>query len=165
MKKIIYILIMALTFPLLLISCFKEDFTKDPVVSDIKMYMTDKNGKDSLITEIFKGKKVKIAVNTDANIVAIWPSGVRTIMKKKNSTVDSTDLFGHPVLTASNCYSDYGLVKAQGLATTQMTGGWYAFYTYTAAGSFNLTIVATNHGYNSPELRRIIYDAGNITVN
>jgi hypothetical protein len=164
MKKIIYILIPVLTIPLFLTSCLKEDNTKNPTVSDIKMYMIDKTGKDSLITEIFKGKKIKIVVFTDANMVALWPGNVRTIMKKKNSTVDSIDMFNHPVLVASNYYSDYGLVKAQGVTTTVTTGGWYAFYTYAAAGDFDLTIVATNHGYDGPDLKRVIYEAGKITV-
>jgi hypothetical protein len=164
MKRIIYILTLALTFALFLPSCLKEDNVKNPTVSDTKMYMTDKTGKDSLVTEIFKGKKIKIVVYTDANIVSIWPGGVRTIMKMKNSTVDSTDMFGHPVLTASDCYSDYGLVLAKGLTTTVTTGGWYAFYTYTKAGEFDLTVVATNHGYDGPDLKRIIYTPGKITV-
>jgi hypothetical protein len=164
MKKIIYILILVLAFPLFLASCLKEDNVKDPVVSGTAMFMTDKQGKDSLITEIFKGKKIKIVVYTDANMVAIWPGAVRTIMKKKDGVNDSIDMFNHPVLTASNYYSDYGLVKAQGLASTQMIGGWYAFYTYPAAGSFNLTAVATKHGYDGPDLKRVIYDAGNVTV-
>jgi hypothetical protein len=164
MKKIIYILILVLTFPLFLASCLKEDNVKDPAISDVQMYMTDKTGKDSLITEIFKGKKIKIVVYTDANMISIWPGNVRTIMKKKNSTVDSIDMFNHPVLVASNYYSDYGLVKAQGVTTTVTTGGWYAFFTYAAAGEFDLTVVATNHGYDGPDLKRVIYEAGKITV-
>jgi hypothetical protein len=134
MKKIIYILFLALTFPLFLASCLKENNVKDPVISDTQMYMTAKDGKDSLINEIFKGKKIKIVVYTDANMVSIWPGGIRTIMKKKNSTADSIDMFNHPVLAASDWYADYGLVKAKGLTTTVTDGGWYAFYTYPASG-------------------------------
>jgi len=165
MKKIFFIsIILVLTVPLFLTSCLKEDNTKDPVVTDVKMFMTDQLGKDSLITEIFKGKKIKIVVYTNADLVAIWPGAVRTIMKKINSTVDSIDMYNHPVLVTSNYYSDYGLVKAQGLSTTQLSGGWYAYYTYPAAGSFDLTIVATNHGYDGPDLKRIIKDNGTVTV-
>ena len=164
MKKILYILILTLAVPLFIISCLKEDNVSDPFVSDTQMYMTAKDGKDSLITEVFKGKKIKIVVYTDANMVSVWPGGIRTIMKKKNSTVDSIDMFNHPVLVASDSYSDYGLVKAKGLTTTVMEGGWYAFYTYPAAGEFDLTVVATNHGYDGPDLRRIIYAAGKVTV-
>jgi hypothetical protein len=164
MKKIIYILILTLTVTFFLISCLKEDNVSGPVVSDTQMYMTAKDGKDSLITEVFKGKKIKIVAYTDADMVAIWPGGIRTILKKKNSTVDSIDMFNHPVLVASDWYSDYGLVKAKGLTTTVMEGGWYAFYTYPAIGEFDLTVVATNHGYDGPDLKRVIYDAGNVTV-
>ncbi len=165
MKKILFIsIILALTVPIFFTSCLKEDNTKAPVVTDIKMFMTDQLGKDSLITEIFKGKKIKIVVYTNADLVAIWPSAIRTIMKKKNSTADSIDMFNHPVLVVSDYYSDYGLVKAKGLSTTQLEGGWYAYYTYPATGSFDLTIVATNHGYDGPDLKRIIKDNGAVVV-
>jgi len=164
MKNILYIIILGLAIPFFLSSCLKEDNVSAPVINDVKTYMTDKTGKDSLITEIFKGKKIKIVVFTKADMVSVWPGGVRTIMKKKNSTVDSVDMFDHPVLVASDNYSDYGLVKAKGLTTTVMEGGWYAFYTYATAGEFDLTIVATNHGYDSPDLKRVIYEAGKVTV-
>jgi hypothetical protein len=164
MKKIIYTIILGLTLPFFLLSCLKEDNVKAPVISDVKTYMTDVNGKDSLITEIFKGNKIKIVVFTRADMVAIWPGGIRTIMKKKDGVTDSIDMFNHPVLVASDNYSDYGLVKAKGLTTTVMEGGWYAFYTYPSAGQFDLTIVATNHGYDGPDLKRVIYEAGKVTV-
>ncbi len=164
MKNLKYILILLLAVPLGLISCLKEDNVADPVINDIQMFMTDQNGKDSLIAEILEDKKIKIVVYTDANMVSIWPGGVRTIMKKKNSTQDSVDMFNHPVLVASDCYSDYGLVKAKGLTTTVTEGGWYAFYTYANAGDFDLTIVATNHGYDGPDLRRVVYQAGIMNV-
>ena len=158
------IIILLLPFPLFFISCLKEDNVKSPTVTAVKMYMTDVNGKDSLISEIPKEKSIKIVVETDADMVSIWPSGVRTIMKKMNSTADSIDMFNHPVLVASDSYVDYGLVKAKGLTTTVTEGGWYAFYTYTVAGDFDLTVVATNHGYDSPDLRKIVYEAGKVTV-
>jgi len=142
----------------------KEDNTVNPTITEIKMYMTDKSGKDSLISEIFKGKKIKIVVYTDADMIALWPGNLRTIMKKMNSTVDSLDMFNHPVLVTSNYYSDYGLVKAQGVTTTLTAGGWYAFFNYAAAGEFNLTVVATNHGYDGPDLKRVIFEAGKVTV-
>lgn len=164
MKNTTCRLLLLLTFPLFLISCLKEDNVKAPTISDIKMYMTDASGKDSLISGASKEKEIKIVVYTDADMVAIWPSGVRTIMKKENSTADSIDMFNHPVLVASDCYIDYGLVKAQGLTTTLTEGGWYAFYTYLAAGEFDLTVVATNHGYNGPDLKRTVYEAGKVTV-
>jgi len=105
MKKLKYILIVLLIAPVFIISCLKEDIVTDPYVSDVKMFMTDRSGKDSLITEIFEDKKIKIVVYTDANMVSVWPGGVRTIMKKKNSTEDSVDMFNHPVLVASDCIS------------------------------------------------------------
>ena len=164
MKKLIYIVILAYALPLLLASCLKEDNVADPVVTGTKMFMTDKSGKDSLITVIFKGAKIKIVVYTGADMVSVWPGGIRSIMKKKNSTVDSLDMFNHPVLVKSDSYSDYGLVLAKGLTTTVTEKGWYCFYTYPTAGEFNLTVVATNHGYDGPDLKRIIFDAGKVSV-
>jgi hypothetical protein len=164
MKNIIYIIILGLAIPFFLSSCLKEDNVSAPVISDVQTFMTDVNGKDSLITEIFKSKKIKIVVYTKADMVAVWPGGIRTIMKKKDGVTDSIDMFDHPVLVASDNYSDYGLVKAKGLTTTVMEGGWYAFYTYPNTGEFDLTVVATNHGYDSPDLKRVVFEAGKITV-
>jgi hypothetical protein len=164
MKKIKYMLFLTLALPFIISSCLKEDNVSAPVIGEIKTFMTDSAGKDSLITEIFKGKKIKIVVNSKADMVSIWPGGIRTIMKKKDGVTDSIDMFNHPVLVASDCYSDYGLVKAKGLTTTVTEGGWYAFYTYTSTGEFDLTIVATNHGYDGPDLRRVVYEAGKIAV-
>lgn len=145
-------------------SCLKEDNVSKPVVSDIQLFMTDVNGNDSLITEVFSGSKIKFVVTTDADMVSVWPGGVRKVMKKQNSTQDSIDMYGHPVLEASDHYDDYGLVKARGLNTSLGDTGWYVFYTYPAAGEFNLTILATNHGYDGPELKRTVYDGGTISV-
>ena len=155
---------MAFTGSFWLSSCLKEDNVSDPTVSGIKMFMTDKKGKDSLITEVSKGKTIKIVVYTDANIVSVWPGGIREIMKKKNSTVDSLDMFNHPVLVKSDNFKDYGLVMARGLNTSLIVGGWYCSYKYPTAGQFDLTVAATNHGYDGPDLRRVIYQAGKITV-
>lgn len=164
MKNTASLLLPLIVFPLLLVSCLKEDNVKAPTVSDVKIYMTDINGKDSLVSEVSRNQNVKFVVYTNANMVSIWPSGVRTIMKKINSTADSIDMFNHPVLVNSDSYIDYGLVKARGLTTTVTDGGWYAFYTYPAAGQFDLTIVATNHGYDGPDLKRTIHEAGKVTV-
>lgn len=164
MNKIKYIIFLGLILPLILLSCLKEDNVSAPVITDIETFMTDINGKDSLITEVFAGNKIKIVVYTKADMVAIWPGGIRTIMKKKDGVTDSIDMFNHPVLVASDNYSDYGLVKARGLTTTVTEGGWYAFYTYPGAGQFDLTIVATNHGYDGPDLKRVVFNAGKVTV-
>lgn len=145
-------------------SCLKEDNVSKPTVNNIQMFMTDVNGNDSLITEVFSGSKIKFVVTTDADMVSVWPGGIRNVMKKKNSTQDSIDMFGHPVLEASDSYDDYGLVKARGLNTSLGDTGWYVFYTYPNAGDFDLTILATNHGYDGPELKRTVYDAGTIKV-
>ncbi len=68
MKKIKYMLFLTLALPFMLSSCLKEDNVSAPVIGEIKTFMTDSAGKDSLITEIFKGKKIKIK---DA-FIAMW---------------------------------------------------------------------------------------------
>src|SRR5687768_7122199 len=117
MKNAKCLFMLLLIFPLFFIACVKESNVNAPVVADVEMYMTDVNGKDSMITDVFSGNVIKILVRTDADMVSIWPSGARTIMKKVNSTADSIDMFNHPVLVNSDSYMDYGLVKAQGLTT------------------------------------------------
>jgi len=167
MKRIINTIItLSLLIPLFLVSCLKEDIITDPSVDDIKMYMQDINGEDSLIAEVFAGKKIDIVVYSDADMISIWPGGIRTIMKKKDGITDSIDMCNHPVLVASDCYIDYGLVMAAGLKTSvkEENVSWHSSYTYPKAGQFDLTIVATNHGYAGPDLRRVIHEAGKITV-
>jgi hypothetical protein len=168
MKKLIYIAALAIITSLS--SCLKEDNVSAPSVGEVQMYMTAKNGKDSLVTQPVKGKVVKFVVVTKADVCSVWPGGTRQIMKKKKSLdggityPDSIDMFNHPVLIASDDYIDYGLVGARGLKTTQMADGWYCTYTYKSSGTFNLTVVVTNHGYSGPDYEQVVVDAGDITV-
>ena len=170
MKNIKIILILAVTVPLLFESCLKEDIVADPYVHDILFYASDVDGNDSLITDIHANQKIKIAVETDADIVSIWPGGLRTVQKKKNSTVDSLDWNGNPVLVRSDCYSDYGLVMAIGYKTSLVEqkekeyNAWACSYTYKTPGTYTLTVVATNHGYESFDLQRIIKEI-EVTIN
>ena len=94
-------------------SCLKEDTISAPSVNDVKMYMTDKSGKDSLVTEVKVNKAVKFVVLTSADICSIWPGGIRAVVKKKLS------------LDGGVTYADYGLIGAKGLKTSQTAGGWY----------------------------------------
>lgn len=145
-------------------SCLKEDFVLDPSLNSLTMYMLDVNGKDSLVTEISKGITVKFMIETEAEVCSVWPGGVRSIMKKIGTTIDSLDMFNHPVLRNSDCYSDYGLVGARGYKGTQTAGGWYVSYKYQQSGSFDMTIVLTNHGYQNPDYRQVVIPYGKITV-
>lgn len=170
MKKLIYIITLGVFVSLSLVSCLKEDTLPAPSVSEVQMYMTAKNGKDSLVTQAVKGKVVKFVVITKADICSVWPGGSREVMKKKKSLdggityPDSIDMYNHPVLKVSDDYADYGLVGARGLKTSQTTGGWYCTYTYKTSGSFNLSVVVTNHGYDSPDYQQVVFDAGKVTV-
>ena len=165
MKKIKYLLVLVLTVPFLVDSCLKEDFIPAPSLNSVDMYMTAKDGKDSLVSEAVKGKTIKFVVETESDFCTVWPGGVRTIIKKKGTAIDSLDMFGHPVLKSSDCYSDYGLVGARGFKGTQTTGGWYVSYKYPNTGEFELTVILTNHGYNSPDYKQVIIPSGKVTVN
>lgn len=170
MKRIIYLLILGIVISLSMASCLKEDTIPAPNVSEVKMYMTDGSGKDSLITQPTKGKPMRIVVITKADICSVWTAGNRQIMKKKISLdggstfADSLDMFNHPVLIASDNYIDYGLIGAKGMKTSQLAGGWYCTYTYKNSGTFKLSIVVTNHGYSGPDFNQVVVDGGQITV-
>jgi len=164
MKNIKYLLVLVLTIPLFIASCLKEDYIPAPSVTSVKMYMTAKDGKDSLITEATSGKTLKFVVETSAEICTIWPGGVRTIIKKKGTAIDSVDMFDHPVLKSSDCYIDYGLVGAKGFKGTQTTGGWYVSYKYPNLGEFDLTLVVTNHGYQSTDYKQVVIPYGKVIV-
>jgi hypothetical protein len=159
MKKLKSIPVIAFSILLFITSCLKEDIIGDPQITDFKIYMEDIDGNDSLITEIFAGKTIKIAVYTDADMVSIWPGGIRQVQSKLNSDNDSIDMFGNPVLKESDWFGDYGLVGARGYKTTAREGGWHTSYRYPSAGQFDLTIVATNHGYAGFDLKQVIEEA------
>lgn len=164
MKKIKYSILIGLFTPFIFLSCLEEDIVPVPKVNDVKMYMMDIEGNDSLITQPTINQSVKFVVETDADIATVWPGGERRIVKMKNTEADSIDMFGNPVLIVSDYHSDYGLVKARGFKTSLGESGWHTSYTYKTAGEFDLTIVATNHGYQSADYKQIVHDAGKVTV-
>jgi len=170
MKKIIYLITLGIFLSLSFAACLKEDTVQAPTVKEVKMYMVAKDGKDSLITQPIKGKAMKFVVITDADICSVWPGGNREVLKKKVSTdggvsyPDSLDMFSHPVLKVSDAFLDYGLVGAKGLKTAQNAEGWTCSYTYKNSGSFDLSIVVTNHGYNGPDFQQVVVDGGKIAV-
>ena len=164
MKKIKYFILMGLIAPFILLSCLEEDIVKTPTVREVKMYMTDIEGNDSLITKPTVNKAFRFVVDTDADIATVWPGGERRIMKMQDAVTDSTDMFDHPVLIVSDYYSDYGLVKARGLKTALGETGWYASYTYKTPGEFDVNIVVTNHGYVSADFKQTVHNAGKVTV-
>jgi hypothetical protein len=163
MKKINLIIIIGLFATFIFSSCLKEDIIPTPFVKSVKMYMADIDGNDSLIPHATVGKAFKYVVETDADIATFWPSGDRRVMKMKNSTADSIDMFGNPVLIFSDDYRDYGLVKARGYKTALGETGWYFSYTYKTAGEFDLNIVVTNHGYMNAEYKQVVHNAGKVT--
>ena len=164
MKNIKYLWILVLTLPFFITSCLKEDYIPVPSINSVNKYMTGIDGRDSLVIEAKSGKTLKFVVETDAEICTVWPGGVRNIMKKKGTSIDSLDMFGHPVLKSSDCYIDYGLVGARGFKGTQTSGGWYVSYKYPNVGEFDLTVIVTNHGYDGPDYKQVIVPYGKVTV-
>lgn len=170
MKKIIYFITLGIFVSLSFVSCLNEDNVQAPTVTEVQMYMAGKDGKDSLITQPIKGKAVKFVVITKADICSVWPGGNRDVLKKKKSLdggvtfPDSLDMFNHPILKVSDSFADYGLIGAKGLKTSQIVGGWYCTYTYKNSGTYDLTIVVTNHGYDGPEYQQVVVEGGKITV-
>ncbi|MEX2595113.1 MAG: hypothetical protein WD426_20280 [Anditalea sp.] len=164
MKKIKNSLLLGLITPFIFLSCLEEDIVPIPTVNDVKMYMSDIAGNDSLITQPTVNQPLKFVVETDADIATVWPGGERRIVKKRNTETDSIDMFGNPVLIVSDDYSDYGLVKARGFKTSLGETGWHTSYTYETAGEFDLNIVVTNHGYQGPNFKQVVHDAGMVTV-
>lgn len=155
---------MGLIAPFVFLSCLEEDIVPNPSVNGVYMYMTDIAGNDSLITQPTVNEPFRFVVDTEADIATVWPGGERRIMKKVNTETDSIDMFGNPVLIVSDYYTDYGLVKARGFKTALGETGWYTSYTYKTVGEFDLTIVVTNHGYQSADYKQVVHDAGKITV-
>lgn len=164
MKKIKYCIFLGFLAPFILASCLDEDNVKNPTIHEVKMVMTDIEGNDSVISQPTVNRAFRFVVETDADIVSVWPGGERRIMKMKDGVTDSTDMFGHPVLIVSDYYTDYGLVKARGFKTALGETGWYTSYTYKTPGEFDLTIVATNHGYQRADYKQVVYPAGKVTV-
>src|SRR5690606_4215539 len=164
MKKIKISTILGLLTPFIFLSCLEEDIVPTPTVNAVKMYMTDIAGNDSSITQPTVNKAFRFVVETEADIAPVWPGGERRIEKKKNSETDSVDMFGTPVLIVSDYHSDYGLVKARGFKTGLGETGWYTSYTYKSAGEFDVTVVVTNHGYQTADYKQVIHNAGKVIV-
>ena len=139
------------------VSCLKEEI-EAPVVHSVKFYTLNQNKEYEEVTNPQKGVTYSIAVESNADVVVIWPGGERQVMKMIDNVTDSIDINGNQVLIKSNYYSDYGLLHAQGLKTNlNSTIGWAALYKYPTAGTFNLTVIATNHGYDSADFDQRVF--------
>jgi hypothetical protein len=151
-------LILLLFLSVAFVSCLKEDFPS-PEVKGVKLYTLDSENKYQEVTNPKKGVIYTVAVESNADIIVIWPGGERQTMKKKGTAIDSTDINGNVVLAKSNYYSDYGLLRAQGLKTNLNEKiGWAALYKYPEAGTFTLTVIATNHGYDSADYDQRVFN-------
>ena len=157
MKRTAYFLVFVFLTTVLMSSCLNEDDVKNPKVYSLKFYTVNENKEFVEVGEPVKGVTYTIGVETDADICSVWPGGIRQIVKKVGSDVDSTDINGNVVLSKSDCYQDYGLLKAQGLKTSLNSSiGWTTTYQYPQSGDFEFTGVVTNHGYDSPEYKQVV---------
>ncbi len=140
-----------LLFSVVFVSCLKEDIPT-PKVNGVKFYILNEKSKYEEVTNPVSGVRYTVAVDSDADIIVFWPGSEREVMKMVDNVTDSIDINGNQVLTKSNYYSDYGLLRAKGIKTSLNEEiGWNALYTYPESGTFTMTVVATNHGYDSYE--------------
>jgi hypothetical protein len=151
MKQFRNIIMILLLLSAAFVSCLKEDFPA-PEVNGVKFYTLDENNVYQEVTNPKSGVTYTVAIESTADIIVIWPGGERQTMKKAGTAVDSTDINGNVVLAKSNFFSDYGLLRAKGLKTNLNSEiGWAALYKYPEPGTYSLTVVATNHGYDSSD--------------
>lgn len=151
MKQFKNITLVLLLLSVVFVSCLKEEIGA-PVVEGVTFYTLNENNKYEEVANPKSGVTYTVGVASSADIIVIWPGGERSTMKKSGSAVDSTDINGNVVLAKSNYYSDYGLLRAKGLKTNLNDQiGWAALYKYPASGTFDLTVIATNHGYDSSD--------------
>lgn len=154
--KIKYLGALLLIISIVFASCLSEGSVKNPTLDGIRFYTLNSENQFVEETSPVSGVNYTIGVETDADICSIWPGGVRNTVKKVGTQIDSVDINGNVVLSKSDCYSDYGLLKAQGLKTSLNTSiGWMATYTYGKPGEYELTVVLTNHGYDDSDYKQV----------
>ncbi len=157
MKLIKYIAIPLLILSTIISSCDNNKIPS-PEVESVKFYTLNASNEYEEVSNPKKGVTYTIGIKSNADIVVIWPGGERVTVKKKGTQNDSTDINGNVVLSKSNYYSDYGLLKAQGMKTSLNSKiGWTALYKYPTAGEVTLNVIATNHGYDSYEFDQKVF--------
>jgi hypothetical protein len=157
MKKYNHIFYLMFALSFLFVSCLKEEIPA-PRVNGITFYLLNEDNKYDEVPAPVAGIRYAIGVDSEADIVSVWPGGIRQTIKNVAGT-DSTDINGNVVLKTSDHYIDYGLLNARGLTTSLHDEiGWNASYRYTAPGNYKITIVATNHGYDSNSYDQRIFE-------
>jgi len=147
----IFIFVLMIAFSAIWLSSCREKQT-DPVIGEIKVYL-----ENELVTVGKAGKELQIYLETDAELVAMWPGGRREILQTVSLPKrDSIDVWGNPVLVRSDDYQDYGLWKAAGVRMTvsesdRIGNGFECKYTFPQAGTYEIYFLATRYGYDSAE--------------
>lgn len=161
MKNIFYIKsLIFLSFMMAIASCNTNEAIEPALIKSVTFFQPDINKKDSLVQIISTTKPLTIKVDTDAELCTVWPAGDRVVMKSKiDATKDSIDVFKKVVLVKSDDYQDYGLVGARGLVMsgTPQSGYTIQYGNYKKAGKYELVIVATKHGFKSPEAESFVF--------
>lgn len=161
MKNIMNLkLLVFLSFMIALTSCNSNEVIAPPLIKSVTLFQPDRNKKDSLVEIVSMTKPLIIKVETDAELSTAWPAGDRVTVKSRINTInDSVDVFKKVVLVKSDDYQDYGLVGARGLVMsgTPQSGYTIQYGNYKKAGKYELVIVATKHGFKSPQAESIIF--------
>ena len=116
MKKYNHIFYLMFVLSFLFVSCLKEEIPS-PTVNGITFYILNEENKYVEVPAPVAGTRYTIGVNSEADIVSIWPGGKRETIKNV-AGADSTDINGNVVLKTSDHYIDYGLLNARGLTTS-----------------------------------------------
>lgn len=153
-------LLVFLSFMVVVASCKTDEAIDPPQIKSVTFFHPNINKKDSLVDIISPTKPLTIKVETDAELCSVWPAGDRVTVKSKiDPTKDSIDVFKKIVLAKSDDYQDYGLVGAKGLVMsgTPQSGYTIQYSNFKKAGKYELVIVSTKHGFNSPQTESIIF--------
>lgn len=157
MKKYNHIFYLMFALSFMFVSCLKEEIPS-PTVNGITFYILNEDNKYVEVPAPVAGIRYAIGVDSEADIVSVWPGGKRETIKNV-AGADSTDINGNVVIKTSDHYIDYGLLNARGLTTSLHDEiGWNAAYKYSAPGNYKITIVATNHGYDSNSYDQRIFE-------
>lgn len=146
---------LVLLFSIAIISCTEDFTTPEPILEKFAIYeLVEEDGLITRGEEIqnpVSGTEVRIQVLTDSDIGVVWPGDYS--YKPLTGTPDS-------ILDSRNYLLHYGLPGAQGLRMTAIEGriGWYQDYKWPEPGTYDVTVVLTNHGIDGPEYNQKTFD-------
>jgi len=157
-----------------------EEETETPVMQDVRFFVRNVEGEDSLVNVLPAFERFKIVVTAASDKAAIWYGGDCNVVKSSTGG-DTTDVWGNPIIDndGSDCYEHYGLLYAEGedLSPGEEEGisTWVDDYSYrykvdtdgASSGelieeTYTATIILTNDGFDGPDFKQRVE---NVSVN